>query len=142
MKMTLPRSIDRKVLEGWPESWILEQQRLVKRQENAAALVFFGLATFPGIPGRLENMGEKNGIKIYNDNNATTPIATIRGIEAVAAGKNVLLLAGGSYKAVDPASLVPVIENYCKNCKSKSEFEKSLLACLICRFKFHFFSIY
>ncbi len=77
--------------------------------------IFTGLATFPGVPGRLEYLGEKDGVKIYNDNNATTPQATIRGIEAVARGKNVLLIAGGSYKEVDPSPLVPLIDKYCKH---------------------------
>lgn len=76
--------------------------------------IFDGLATFPGVPGRLEYLGEKDGIKIYNDNNATTPIATITGITSVAKNKNVILVAGGAYKEVDPLPLVPVIEEYCK----------------------------
>jgi UDP-N-acetylmuramoylalanine--D-glutamate ligase len=77
--------------------------------------IFGGLATFPGVPGRLEYLGEKDGIKIYNDNNATTPQATIQGITALARGKNILLIAGGSYKEVDPAPLIPLIEAHVKN---------------------------
>lgn len=76
--------------------------------------IFEGLATFPGVPGRLEYLGEKNGVRIYNDNNATTPTATIRGIQAVAKNKNVILIAGGAYKEVDPSDLVPVIHEHCK----------------------------
>lgn len=77
-----------------------------------------GLATFPGVPGRLEYLGTINGVKVYNDNNATTPIATIRGIEAVAnssaEGKNVFLIAGGAYKEVDPSVLIEPMQKYCK----------------------------
>ena len=76
--------------------------------------IFAGLATFPGVPGRLEYLGEKDGVRIYNDNNATTPQATIQGITAVAHGKNVILIAGGSYKEVDPTPLVSVMNEYCK----------------------------
>lgn len=76
--------------------------------------IFEGLATFPGVPGRLEYLGEKDGVKIYNDNNATTPTATRTGIQAVANGKNVILIAGGAYKEVDPSSLIPVIQEHCK----------------------------
>lgn len=76
--------------------------------------IFEGLTTFPGVPGRLEYLGEIDGVKIYNDNNATTPTATVRGIEAVAQGKNVILIAGGAYKEVDPSVLVAPIEKYCK----------------------------
>ena len=40
--------------------------------------IFEGLASFPGVPGRLEYLGEvKAGVKVYNDNNSTTPAATI-----------------------------------------------------------------
>lgn len=76
--------------------------------------IFHGLATFPGVPGRLEYLGEYDGVKIYNDNNATTPTAVMRGIEAVADGKNIILIAGGAYKEVDPSPLVPLIQRYCK----------------------------
>jgi len=76
--------------------------------------IFQGLATFPGVPGRLEYLGEYDGVKIYNDNNATTPTAVMRGIEAVADGKNIILIAGGAYKEVDPSPLVPLIQTHCK----------------------------
>jgi UDP-N-acetylmuramoylalanine--D-glutamate ligase len=76
--------------------------------------IFEGLATFSGVEGRLEYLGEKEGIKIYNDNNATTPTATIAGITALVQDKNIILIAGGAYKEVDPAPLVPVIEKNCK----------------------------
>ncbi len=78
------------------------------------AEIFEGLATFPGVPGRLEYVGEKDGVRIYNDNNATTPVATISGIAALSQNKNVILIAGGAYKEVDPAPLVPVIKEQCK----------------------------
>jgi len=77
--------------------------------------IFAGLATFPGVPGRLEYLGEKNGVKIYNDNNATTPQSTIQGIAALARDKNIILIAGGSYKDVDPTPLLFVFEECCKH---------------------------
>jgi UDP-N-acetylmuramoylalanine--D-glutamate ligase len=73
-----------------------------------------GLATFRGVEGRLEYLGDVDGVRVYNDNNATTPQATIVGLKAVALGKNVILIAGGSYKDIDPSPLVPVMEEYCK----------------------------
>jgi UDP-N-acetylmuramoylalanine--D-glutamate ligase len=76
--------------------------------------IFEGLTTFPGVPGRLEYLGTIDGVKVYNDNNATTPTATVRGIEAVARDKNVVLIAGGAYKEVDPSVLVESIQKYCK----------------------------
>ncbi len=76
--------------------------------------IFHGLATFPGVPGRLEYLGEKDGVRIYNDNNATTPQATMIGIQAVARNKNVILIAGGSNKGIDVSPLIPIIKEHCK----------------------------
>ncbi len=73
-----------------------------------------GLVSFEGVEGRLQPLRDIDGVKVINDNNATTPHATIAGIEAVANGKNVILLSGGAYKEVDPSILVPTIEKYCK----------------------------
>jgi UDP-N-acetylmuramoylalanine--D-glutamate ligase len=78
--------------------------------------IFEGLATFTGVPGRLQYLGLKAGVKIYNDNNATTPQATIAGLTALGtpSGRNIILIAGGAYKNIDPAPLIPVLEQYCK----------------------------
>lgn len=78
--------------------------------------IFSGLATFPGVPGRLERLGERNGVKIFNDNNATTPQATVVGMQAVgnADDKNVILIAGGAYKDISPEAMVEEIPKYCK----------------------------
>ncbi|NCT01995.1 UDP-N-acetylmuramoyl-L-alanine--D-glutamate ligase [Candidatus Parcubacteria bacterium] len=78
--------------------------------------IFVGLASFPGVPGRLEYLGERDGIKIYNDNNATTPQATIQGLRAVGSidDKNVILIAGGAFKGIDSAELLTEIPKYCK----------------------------
>ena len=73
-----------------------------------------GLATFRGVEGRLEYVGDVNGVRVYNDNNATTPQATIAGLKAIAGSKNVILIAGGAYKEIDPSPLVPVMAEYCK----------------------------
>lgn len=78
--------------------------------------IFAGLASFPGVPGRLEYLGEINDVKIYNDNNSTVPQATVMGLKAVGNldDKNVILIAGGAYKEVEPDVLISVIPDYCK----------------------------
>jgi UDP-N-acetylmuramoylalanine--D-glutamate ligase len=78
--------------------------------------IFEGLATFQGVPGRLEYLGIHNGVRVYNDNNATTPQATIAGLRAVGDNlhKNVVLIAGGAFKNIDPAPLVVAAREYCK----------------------------
>lgn len=78
--------------------------------------IFEALTTFPGVPGRLEYVGATEaGVRIYNDNNATTPAATMVGIEAVQGGKNVVLIAGGSYKEVDPSPLLLACATHVKH---------------------------
>ena len=78
--------------------------------------IFAGLASFPGVPGRLEYLGERKGIKIYNDNNSTTPAATIAGLQAVGSTehKKIILIAGGAYKNIDPVALLAEIPKFCK----------------------------
>ncbi len=70
---------------------------------------------FPGVEGRLEYLGEKRGIKIYNDNNATTPDATIAALEALDQGlKNVVLIMGGADKGLDMNALQTAIRTFAK----------------------------
>lgn len=76
--------------------------------------IFEGLATFPGVPGRLELAADIDGVRIYNDNNATTPTATATGIKAIAQGKNVILIMGGADKALDTKPLEEAIAMHVK----------------------------
>jgi UDP-N-acetylmuramoylalanine--D-glutamate ligase len=60
-----------------------------------------GLESFEAVEGRLQLLGEKRGVTIYNDNNATTPEATIAALRALDEGKkNIILIAGGSDKGL------------------------------------------
>lgn len=83
-----------------------------------------GLESFEPIEGRLQFVREVNGVKIYNDNNATTPEATIAAIEALTAhygftkpvhSNGIILIAGGSDKGLDMAELLQKIQNKCKD---------------------------
>ncbi len=78
--------------------------------------IFAGLASFPGVEGRLQYLGEINDIKIYNDNNATTPQAVIMGMKAVGHvdDKNVIWLGGGAKKDLDTSELINTIPEFCK----------------------------
>ncbi len=78
--------------------------------------IFAGLASFPGVEGRLQYLGEINDVKIYNDNNATTPQAVIMGMKAVGSSddKNVIWLGGGAKKDVSLDELRQTIPQYCK----------------------------
>lgn len=79
-----------------------------------------GLASFPGVPGRLEYRGligdSERLIGVYNDNNSTTPAATVAGLQALgnADTPHIILIAGGTDKELDAAPLARAIEQYCK----------------------------
>lgn len=77
--------------------------------------IFEGLTTFSGVEGRLQYVKTVDNVRIYNDNNATTPQATIAALETLDLGnKNIVLIAGGAYKEVDPQPLVEKLAQHCK----------------------------
>ena len=83
---------------------------------------------FKGLEGRLQYIKTVKGVKIYNDNNATTPEATISGIEALSMDnspdvgylmsdvwrKKIVLICGGSDKKLPLDNFVKVVNKYCK----------------------------
>ena len=72
------------------------------------------LKDFKGVEGRLQFLREYKGIKIFNDNNATTPEATIAGINAFNLKKNqkLILITGGTTKNIN-------LTNFAKNINQK-----------------------
>ncbi len=66
------------------------------------------LRTFPGVPHRLELVGERNGVRFVNDSKATNVAAARRALEAYA-DEPVHLILGGSYKGEDFSPLVSSI---------------------------------
>ncbi|MEK7176486.1 MAG: Mur ligase family protein, partial [Patescibacteria group bacterium] len=98
---------------------------------------------FGGVPGRLEYLRTVRGVKIYNDNNATTPDATIAALRALNDSpfgkgggrrpgdfkipprkavlpfskgdlRKIVLILGGSDKGLDMSGLVAEIPKQCK----------------------------
>lgn len=110
-----------------PEDWVVplagEHNRLNVALALAALratslpdeLIREGIETFPGLPGRLELLGEYRGVRIYNDNNATTPEATVAGLKALAHEKNVVLICGGADKGLDLSALTETISESVKH---------------------------
>ncbi len=96
---------------------VLGQHNIENASFAAAALIPFGLnddairdsiESFEPVEGRLQFVREINGIKIYNDNNATTPEATIAGVRAL--GSDITLIIGGSEKGLALEELVSEIK--------------------------------
>jgi UDP-N-acetylmuramoylalanine--D-glutamate ligase len=73
------------------------------------------VGSFPGVEGRLQLVKTIDNIRIYNDNNATTPQATQAALEALDAGnKNIILIAGGADKNIPIENLAYAITQHCK----------------------------
>lgn len=70
-----------------------------------------GLRSFEGVEGRLQLVRDMSGVHIYNDNNATTPEATIAALRALDTGrKDIVLIAGGSDKGLELDELAAEIK--------------------------------
>ncbi|MBK5215204.1 MAG: hypothetical protein JJE53_00120 [Candidatus Pacebacteria bacterium] len=135
MKKLIPKNIkskliviNKKELDGWKFIVPGEHQR-----ENLACAVKVAeqlnipiskikkvVSGFKGLEGRLELLKVYKGIKIYNDNNATTPEATVAGIEAlssartVLAEKKIVLICGGADKNLLLDNLIKKVNQNCK----------------------------
>jgi UDP-N-acetylmuramoylalanine--D-glutamate ligase len=93
-----------------PSDWILTVPGEHNRYNGALALAAVraygvddsisrrALGAFMGVPGRLELLREVGGVKIYNDNNSTTPEGTIAGLRALR--EDITLITGGSDKGL------------------------------------------
>jgi UDP-N-acetylmuramoylalanine--D-glutamate ligase len=111
-----------------PDTWILKVPGVHNRYNAALALAAAralsipdeaskkALEEFTGVPGRLELLREVDGVVYYNDTTATTPEATLSGLEAVADpdAKNVILIMGGADKGLDMSKLLGAIPEYTK----------------------------
>lgn len=74
-----------------------------------------GLESFEAVEGRLQFLREVHGVRIYNDNNATTPEATLEALKALDEGKrNVVLIMGGADKGLDMGQLLHAISDRVK----------------------------
>lgn len=69
-----------------------------------------GLRTFDAIEGRLQFVRDVGGVKLYNDNNATTPEATVAALRALAKDGPIVLIAGGSEKGSSLHDLVAEVK--------------------------------
>jgi UDP-N-acetylmuramoylalanine--D-glutamate ligase len=111
-----------------PSDWALKVPGAHNRYDAACALAAArvmgipdnvsrkALEDFSGVPGRLELLREVNGVKIYNDTNATTPEATLAALEALDPDMrgNVVLVMGGNDKGLDMNKLLHEIPKHTK----------------------------
>ncbi|MFA6519738.1 MAG: UDP-N-acetylmuramoyl-L-alanine--D-glutamate ligase [Candidatus Paceibacterota bacterium] len=100
-----------------PDTWTLCIPGMHNRYNAALALVAAraleipdevsrgALASFAGVPGRLELIREMDGVKIYNDTTSTTPEATLAALVALDPAHTVLIM-GGADKSLDMSALL------------------------------------
>lgn len=72
-----------------------------------AAAVARTVATFAGLPHRLQRVAERAGVSWYDDSKGTNPAATAKSLEGFPDGA-VHLILGGRNKGADLAELVPL----------------------------------
>jgi UDP-N-acetylmuramoylalanine--D-glutamate ligase len=120
-------SLEPRVVSSIPDSWHLKVPGVHNRENASLAAevlralhvsdeaIRTGLESFAGVAGRLQLVTEIKGVKIYNDNNATTPDATIAGLRALDTGKKqIVLIMGGADKGLDMSNLLYEIARSCK----------------------------
>lgn len=100
-----------------PDTWALRIPGAHNRYNAALALAAAraigvedgasrrALAAFTGVPGRLELIAEKNGVKVYNDTTSTTPEATLAALSALGTA-NTIIITGGTDKNLELGALV------------------------------------
>lgn len=72
-----------------------------------------GLRTFTPLPHRMELVGERGGIRFYNDSKATNPDATLSALTAFSTG-SVHLILGGRDKGADWRRLKEPVRRSCR----------------------------
>ncbi len=70
-----------------------------------------GIESFKAVEGRLQFVKNIKGVKIYNDNNSTTPEATTVALKSFPKKQTVLIM-GGADKALDTKELLKTAEEY------------------------------
>lgn len=77
------------------------------------------VSQFKDLEGRMQLLKIYKGVKIYNDNNATTPEATIAGLEALSpkpgsGKKKIVLICGGADKNLNLDNFIKTVNKSCK----------------------------
>jgi UDP-N-acetylmuramoylalanine--D-glutamate ligase len=91
-------------------------RRAVQALDVSDDVIRGALENFGAVSGRLELVATVDGVDYYNDTNATTPDATLAGINALSekyAG-NVLLIMGGADKDIDMKELLAELPRFTK----------------------------
>lgn len=72
-----------------------------------AGAIAAAVRSFPGVPHRLERVGERGGVRWVNDSQATIPVAAIAALDAFA--QPIVLIAGGKDKGLEYSAFADAI---------------------------------
>ena len=80
--------------------------------------ILSAIASFIAVDGRLEDLGTFKSMRVFNDNNATTPDAVIAGIKAIyeTYGIKPILIMGGADKGLPLDTLEKTVQDETKIC--------------------------
>mgnify|MGYP001583423897 CR=1 FL=1 len=135
VKKLIPKNLESKLIVVKPDNF--QEENLACAVEVAKLLkipnknIKKALKNFKGLEGRLQYVKTIKGVKIYNDNNATTPEATMAGIEALSISfpeaqlrgnspklgfgeRKIVLICGGADKKLPLDDFVKTVNKYCK----------------------------
>ncbi|OIO52629.1 MAG: UDP-N-acetylmuramoylalanine--D-glutamate ligase [Parcubacteria group bacterium CG1_02_44_65] len=124
IKKRFKGEIKSRMLDAPDKKWLTKligRHNQVNISLAAAALTAAGIKesaiakfvkNYAGLPGRMEFVGEFDGIKYYNDTNATTPEAAIAALQSFK--RKVVLIAGGSDKNLDFGQMAEAIKKKTK----------------------------
>jgi UDP-N-acetylmuramoylalanine--D-glutamate ligase len=111
-------------LENAMASALLARAMGVEAEQLAA-----GLATFEGLPHRVQKVLERHGVRWYDDSKGTNVGATRKSLEGFADG-SVHLILGGRNKGADPAVLADIVRRKVRHLyligEAAAEFEQGL----------------
>ncbi len=121
----IPKSFKGKIISQGevPKSWKLSLPGEHNRANIALAIqavqalkiplakIKEGVESFKAVEGRLQLVKTVRGVQIYNDNNSTTPEATIAGLKSFPK-KQIVLIMGGADKNLDTAELLKTAVAY------------------------------
>ncbi len=105
-------------------AWAIAKQMGVTRTEAAEAL-----ASFAGLPHRLQFVAEVNGVRYFNDSKCTTPEGAIVAVEAFEPGKSIVI-AGGYDKGVSFETLGKALAEKAKAVIAIGDCSQQILAAI------------
>ena len=74
-----------------------------------------GVKTLKGLPNRCELIAVKDGVRFVNDSKGTNVGATVAALEGLAAGQNIILIAGGESKGQAFAPITKAISRFVRH---------------------------